>query len=86
MQILCLVPVIPDSFTRPTSPSSSGRIQDFQKKEARYVDQKEVDCVEQRRSRKPFDYGIGFTVMKMRKEKKEGDANDNNWQEKTDSR
>ena len=56
----------------------------FQKKEARYVDQKEVDCVEQRKSRKPFDYGIAF--MKMRKEKKEGDANDNNWQEKTDSR
>jgi len=34
-----------------------------------------VDCVEQRRSRKPFDYGKGFTVMKKRKEKKEGDAN-----------
>ena len=46
-----------------------------QKKEARYVDQEEVDCVEQRRSRRPFDYGIGFTVMKKRKEKKEGDAN-----------
>ena len=34
--------------------------------------------MEQRRSRRPFDYGIGFTVMKKRKVKKECDANDNN--------
>jgi len=39
-----------------------------QKKEARYVSQGEVNSLEQKRSRKPFDYGVGFTVMKRRKD------------------
>ena len=39
----------------PGPSNSSGRIQNFYKKEARYADWEEVDCVEQRRSRKPFD-------------------------------
>ena len=40
-----------------------------------------MDCVEQRRSRKPFDYGIGFTVMKKRKVMPMIIS----WQEETDS-
>jgi len=35
-----------------------------QKNEARYVSQEEVDSTEQRRSRKPYDYGVGFDVSK----------------------
>merc|ERR1719347_1704580 len=42
-----------------------------QKNEARYVDQDDVDCEDQRKSRLTYDYGIGFTVMKKRKEKKD---------------
>ena len=47
-----------------------------QKKEARYVSQDEVNSLEQKRSRKPIDYGVGFTVMKSRKYNKDTLAND----------
>jgi len=40
-----------------------------QKKEARYVEQVEVNSPEQWRSRKQYDYGIGFTTMKTKKRK-----------------
>jgi len=39
-----------------------------QKNEARYVSQEEVDSTEQRRSRKPYDYGVGFDVSKGQKD------------------
>eukprot|EP00092_Neocalanus_flemingeri_P037632 GFUD01040969.1.p1 GENE.GFUD01040969.1~~GFUD01040969.1.p1 ORF type:complete len:741 (+),score=250.37 GFUD01040969.1:1340-3562(+) len=42
------------------------------KKEARYVGLEQIDSAEQRRSRRPFDYGVGFTVTKRRKVNKEG--------------
>merc|ERR1719186_2407584 len=35
-----------------------------QQNEARYVSQEEVDSTEQRTSRKPYDYGVGFDVSK----------------------
>jgi len=42
-----------------------------QKNEARYADQCDVDSADQRKSRQAYDYGIGFTVMKKRKNKKD---------------
>jgi len=42
-----------------------------QKNEARYVDQCDVDSEDQRKSRLAYDFGIGFKVMKRRKDKKD---------------
>ena len=52
------------------------KVESGQKKEARYVSQEEVNSLEQKRSRKPIDYGVGFTVMKSRKYNKDTLAND----------
>jgi len=48
------------------------------KNEARYVNSSELDSEDQRRNRKSYDYGIGFTVMKRRKDKKRANKEENN--------